>query len=230
MRVGRALAILVGCAGDPPPAPAPVREPPHAPRPADAAVPDVPVVDSVAVVDSNADPLAELRARDAGALAAEIERRVAQSGPKMKLTVEQGRAAAAATLAVLDRGGVRELARVMPRSTVELARAVAERGVSLDELDRITAYLVRVVAALDFARLATFDDNHSHVTGREWHEIDYSGEAMTWQGQRAAWLPKGVESFKRAAFIHAYFVGAERLPHWSRVYRPRGRMSRVVAP
>ena len=224
MRVRAALVILVACSGEPAPAPAPVREPAPVPRPREAPVPDA------SVADAAGDPLAELRARDAEALAEVIERRVAQAAPKMKLTVGQGRAAAIATLAVLDRTGVRELARVMPRSTVELARAVAERGVSLDELDRITAYLVRVVLALDFARLATFDENHSHVTGRDWHEIDYSGEAMTWQGQRASWLPKGVDSFKRAAFIHAYFVGAERLPHWRRVYKPRGRMSAVAAP
>jgi hypothetical protein len=39
-----------------------------------------------------------------------------------------------------------------------------------------------------------------------------------------------VKSFKRAAFIHAYFVGAEPLPHWKRVYRPRGRMADVTPP
>jgi hypothetical protein len=83
---------------------------------------------------------------------------------------------------------------------------------------------------LDFARLHVFDENHSHVTGREWPEIDYSGEGMTWQGQRAYWHPRGVESFKRAAFIHAYFVGAEPMPHWKRVYRPRGKMADVAPP
>jgi hypothetical protein len=137
---------------------------------------------------------------------------------------------AAAVLAVQNRPAVRALARVMPRSTVELARAVAERGVSLDELDRIAAYLVRVVETIDPERLATFDDNHSHVTGREWQDIDYGGETMTWQGQRDAWVPKGVKSFKRAEYIHAYFVGAEKLAHWDRVYRPRGRMASVTPP
>jgi hypothetical protein len=66
------------------------------------------------------------------------------------------------------------------------------------------------------------------VTGRHWHEIDYSGEGMTWQGQQAEWSRQGVADFRTAASIHAYFVGAEPLPHWRKVYRPRGRMADVV--
>lgn len=173
--------------------------------------------------------LVALRGRDA-ALAAVIEKRVAQSSPKMKLVPAQGESVAAAVLAVLDRAPVQALAGVMPRSTVELARAVAERGMSLDELDAIARYLARVVATIQPQRLATFDDNHSHVTGRDWHEIDYSGESMTWEGQRDAWVPAGVTSFKRAEFIHAYFVGAEKLSHWKRVYRPRGKMADLEKP
>lgn len=173
--------------------------------------------------------LVALKARDPS-LAEVITKRVAQTSPKMKLTAEQGEAVATAVLAVIDRPAVQALARVMPRSTVELARAVAERGVSLDELDRIASYLARVVATIEPQRLATFDDNHSHVTGRDWHEIDYSGESMTWEGQRDAWVPRGVTSFKRAEFIHAYFVGAEKLAHWKRVYQPRGKMADLEKP
>ena len=115
----------------------------------------------------------------------------------------------------------------MPRSAAELARAVRERGLPRRDALEIAAYLVRVVETLRFERLATFDENHSHVTGRDWHEIDYSGEGMTWQGQKAYWAPRGVESFRKAAFIHAYFAGAEPMKHWARVYRPRGRMADV---
>jgi hypothetical protein len=89
---------------------------------------------------------------------------------------------------------------------------------------------VRIVETLAFDRLAVFDENHSHVTGREWHEIDYAGEGMTWQSQRAYWQPRGVASFETVTAIHAYFVGAARLPHWRTVYRPRGRMEDMVTP
>ncbi|MFN0251488.1 MAG: hypothetical protein ACKV2T_31725 [Kofleriaceae bacterium] len=178
--------------------------------------------------------LAELRTRGYGDAARVIEARMAQSKPKMKLTAQDGLGAANA-LVDLDReirDALLALHAVMPRSTVELARAVRERGVPVGEAEAIARYLVRVVDALAFERLATFDDNHSHVTGRDWPDIDYTGEGMTWQGQKADWVPKGVTSFQRAAFIHAYFVGAERLPHWKRVYRPRGpkKMSDVAPP
>ena len=148
----------------------------------------------------------------------------------MKLRGREALAAAIAVLAIGERRAMRALHDVMPRSLVELARAVAERGVSVEEADAIARYLVRVVDALRFERLAVFDENHSHVCGREWHEIDYSGEGMTWRSQRDDWAPKGVVDFKRARHIHAYFVGAERLPHWKRVYRPRGRMADVAPP
>ena len=187
------------------------------------------VADAAPIPDAPVDALAALRTRDPN-LADVIARRVAQTSAKMKLSVEQGQTVAAAVLAVLDRPPVQVLARVMPRSTVELARAAAERGVSLEELDAIASYLARVVATIQPQRLATFDDNHSHVTGRDWHEIDYSGESMTWEGQRDAWVPKGVTSFKRAEYIHAYFVGAEKLAHWKRVYQPRGKMADLEKP
>lgn len=227
------VVIVLGCASDRPP-PQPIGEP-HTTTPRPVPLDATTAPDAAAPLDATAPvtlaaALAELRARGAETLADVIAKRVAQSSPKMQLAPDAARGAALASLAILERAHVRELIAVMPRSTVELARATAERGVPLDELDRITAYLVRVVAAIQPERLATFDDNHSHVTGRDWHEIDYSGESMTWEGQRDAWTPKGVESFKRAAFIHAYFVGAERLAHWAKVYKPRGKMAAVTPP
>lgn len=207
------LSVFVACSGEQTPArdPAPVEV--HATRsaPLDAAPPDAAVV---------LDPtLAEI-----------IDRRTQQTSPKMRLTREEAERAMAAVRAVQSRPAVEALARVMPRSTVELARAVAERGVPVEELDRIASYLVRVVETIQPERLSTFDDNHSHVTGRDWPDIDYTGENMTWQGQRDAWVPKGVVNFKRAEYIHAYFIGAEKLAHWARVYRPRGRMASVTPP
>ena len=171
--------------------------------------------------------LAELRRAGYSAAADAIAKREAQKQPKMKLAPEQALAAALAVRDLAARKPFEDLHAVMPRSTVELARAVRERGVTLPEADAIADYLVRVTQALKFERLAVFDENHSHVTGREWHEIDYTGEGMTWQGQQADWAPRGVTNFKRRDFIHAYFVGAEKLPHWRKVYRPRGRMADV---
>lgn len=200
------------------------------PRPVQA--PPVVAIVSIdaSVGDALVDPRAALRDKGFARAVEIIDQRITQHAPKMRLSAEQGLAAARAVLALADRESIRALHAVMPRSTVELARAVAERGVPADEAETIARYLVGVVEVVAFERLPVFDENHSHVTGREWHEIDYSGERMTWQQQKADWTKQGVESFKTARSIHAYFVGAERLPHWKRVYRPRGTMTAVAAP
>ena len=231
------LVILaaVACSDEPRDAVTP-RAPPATSRAvnADAAPRDAAALDATADASTApatlADALAALRARGFDDAADAIDRRARQRASKMKLAPAQALAAAHAVLAIGERPEMRALHAVMPRSLVELARAVAERGVTVEEADAIARYLVRVVDALAFERLGVFDENHSHVCGREWHEIDYSGEGMTWQGQRADWAPKGVLDFKRARHIHAYFTGAERLPHWKRVYRPRGRMADVAPP
>lgn len=195
--------------------------------PRDAAAPDA--RDTVAPA-TLADALAALRADGLVDAAEVIEGRLAQRSPKMKLDEAAALVAARAVLAHADPAGLRALHAVMPRSAVELARAIDARGLPRADAAEIAAYLVRAVAAIDPGRRATFDDNHSHVTGRHWHEIDYRGEGMTWQGQRAYWAPRGVVDFRTAASIHAYFVGAERLPHWRRVYRPRGRVADIPSP
>jgi len=222
-----ALALAACGRGDPSPpsassAPAPVLVADAAPVPLAAAADGGPPPPRTL-----AEGLERLRAAGMAQAAEVIARRVAQRRPKMRLTGDEGRAAASALLALADRAPLRALHQVMPRSAVELARAVSERGLPAPDAEAIAGYLVRVARALDFERLATFDENHSHVTGRDWHEIDYSGEGMTWQRQKAYWQPRGVESFRKAEFIHAYFTAAERMEHWQRVYRPRGRMTEV---
>ncbi len=216
--------VLAACGRGEPSSPPPGSAPPVAAARAADGAPPAPLERSAATLEEG---LAELRAVGMAEAAEVIARRVAQTRAKMRLSPEEGRAAAAALVAVADREAWRALHALMPRSTVELARAVAERGVPAADADEIARYLVRVVDALRFERLATFDDNHSHVTGRDWQEIDYSGEGMTWQGQKAYWVPRGVASFRKAEHIRAYFTAAERMEHWKRVYRPRGRMADV---
>jgi len=177
------------------------------------------------------DALDSLRGTTLGAAADVIARRVAQTKPKMRLTETEAIVAAAAVLSLVpDSEPLSALHLVMPRSTVELCRAVRERGVPAADAEAIARYLSRMVAVMQFRKLATFDENHSHVTGRDWEQIDYRGEGMTWQTQKDYWAPRGVPSFKRAAYVHAYFSGAARMKHFARVYRPTGKMSNVPAP
>jgi hypothetical protein len=229
VRPARAACLVIVAAACRAPAPPPPAPDATAPRPPLDAAP-APRPDATPAPATLDDALAGLRATGLAAAADVIAGRVAQAQPKMRLTASEARTAA---LAVRDLAGsepVRALHDVMPRSTVELARAVAERDLPPADAVAIAAYLVQFVAVLDFERLATFDDNHSHVTGRHWHDIDYSGEGMTWQRQRAYWAPRGVADFRTVASIHAYFVGAEPLRHWRRVYRPRGKVADVPSP
>ena len=39
-------------------------------------------------------------------------------------------------------------------------------------------------------------NNTSHIIGRNWWEINYSGENMTWQGQKTKYAPYGITDFK----------------------------------
>lgn len=202
---------------------------------ADATAADAPAIDAPAIAAEAPRPAPATLQEALGALArlgldravAAIHRRLGQRRPKMKLEPRDAFAAAVGLLALADREPIARLAAVLPRSAIELARATLQRGLSRDEAEAIAAYLAEVVRALDFQKLETFDENHSHVTGRAWQDIDYSGEHLTWQSQQAYWAPRGVPHFKTREAIHAYFTGAERLPHWHKVYRPRGKMADV---
>jgi hypothetical protein len=211
-----ALGTSVADRVDPPALDAPAAD---VPAPAADAPPPAPATTEEA--------LALLERRGFERAAASIRRRLAQPRPKMKLAPGDALAAAVGLLELADRAPIARLEAVMPRSTVELARATRQRGLPRDEAERIAAYLAEVVRALDFQRLDAFDENHSHVTGRAWQDIDYSGEPMTWQSQQAYWAPRGVPHFKTRDAIHAYFTGAEPLPHWQQVYRPRGKLADV---
>ena len=175
--------------------------------------------------------LAALRGKGFGAAARVIAARTAQRQAKMRLTVVDARGAAAALLLFLPRmPSARRLHDVMPQSTVELVRAVAERGVPEAEAEALAAYLTRAVQVLRCANLPQLDRNHSHVVGRHWHEIDYTGEGTTWQARRDHWARLGVADFRTARHVHRYFVAESKLAYFRRIYKPRGRMADVPAP
>lgn len=177
------------------------------------------------------DALAVLAERGGDAMAEILRGRVEQRSAKMKLGRESARDAALQVVEAIDRSvPIRALARVLPHSTIELARANHERGVAAADADGIATYLLAFIQVLRFDNLRRLDINHSHVVGREWQQIDYSGEGMTWQGQKAYWAPRGVMDFKKAEHIHAYFRHASKLPHFDRVYRPGGSMDDLIWP
>ncbi len=154
-----------------------------------------------------------------------IDRRVKQRSPKMKLTKAQAINLAGYLL--------RDLAMMpnttllyyeMPRATLELVRAVHERGVSKQEAEKISSYLLRFIDSMDFGNLKQLDINHSHIIGREWEQIDYSGEPLDPQRQKRNGQRMGVMNFKEARYIHKYFVHASKAKYFKRIYQPNGKM------
>jgi hypothetical protein len=169
--------------------------------------------------------LASLREAKLAPAASVIEKRVAQESPKYDLTEEEAKKTAGYFLADMPRmPKTRRLLGHLPRTTVELVRAVHERQVPSEEAEAIAGYLTRLVVVMRFGNLQGLDVSHSHVIGREWHQIDYSDEPMTWQSQQAAWAPLGVKSFKRLEYIQTYFKQVSRMKFFKRVYRPEGKM------
>ena len=67
-----------------------------------------------------------------------------------------------------------------------------------------------------------FDENCSHVVGREWQDIDYRDEGMTWQKQQAIYVPKGVANFKDVANFRQFFRVESKAPYFQKLYQVKG--------
>jgi hypothetical protein len=154
-----------------------------------------------------------------------IDRRVKQRSPKMKLTKAEAINLAGYLLRDLEQmPNTALLYFEMPRATLELVRAVHERGVSKQEAEKISRYLIRFIDSMDFGNLKQLDINHSHIIGREWEQIDYSGEPLDPARQKRNGQRMGVMNFKEARYIHKYFVHASKARYFKRIYRRNGKM------
>jgi hypothetical protein len=151
-----------------------------------------------------------------------LTKRVIQTSPKMKLTNEQA-ASFVHFLEQLDTPlpELLHLQSILPKTTLELLIAVHTRGVALEEAEKMTSYLYLLVEKFNFENHKAFDENTSHIIGREWHEIDYSGEYMTWQKQKLKYLPYGILNFKSLESLTKFFLIESKLPYFRKIYRPR---------
>ena len=103
--------------------------------------------------------------------------------------------------------------------------AVNSRGLKLTEAEKMADYLDKVVNAFHFSNISAFDENTSHIIGRDWSEIDYSGEGMTWQQQREKYRPYGVHHFKSLDCLKKFIPVEAKLPYFKKVYGPTGRLN-----
>jgi len=115
-----------------------------------------------------------------------------------------------------------DLQKTLPKTTVELIRGIFSRGVSFEEAESIAHYLEKVVESCGFKNPNAFDNNTSHIIGREWHEIDYTGEGMTWQKQKRAYARHGITNFKTLKNIQKFFAVESRLGYFHKIYKPQG--------
>jgi hypothetical protein len=94
--------------------------------------------------------------------------------------------------------------------------------VSRAEAERMAEYLQKIHAALKFQNPAPFDENCSHVIGREWHEIDYRGEGMTWENQKRIYARHRVAHFRDVENLERFFRVESKAPYFQKLYRPEG--------
>jgi len=113
------------------------------------------------------------------------------------------------------------LDKILPKTTLELLMAVQARGVDLEEAENMAAYLEHLVHQFDFTHVETFDENTSHIIGRAWNEIDYTGEGMTWKKQQLKYQPYGILHFKSLDCLKKFFPVEAKLPYFNQAYQPR---------
>jgi len=165
---------------------------------------------SIAIVPRNWSPLTPV-----------LLSRYEQQDPKMKLSEAQVNA----TIRYLTElqtptPELSNLQHTLPKTTLELLRSVQSRGVDLAEAEKMAKYMQGLLAKFQFRYVNKFDENTSHIIGRDWPEIDYSGEGMTWEKQRLKYMPYGIEDFKSAEQLARFFPVEAKLPYFNTVYQP----------
>jgi hypothetical protein len=167
--------------------------------------------------------LAGLRGAGYGPAADVLESRVSQERQKMKLTPEEARQIANYLLEGLpNMPECAALLQRMPRATVEIVRAVRERGVESGEAERMAQYLSHFLDIMDLGNPGRFDESVSHVIGRTYEQIDWSGENTSAEDQRRSWERYGVPDFRTAEHYHNYLRHAVTMRWFTRAFQPRG--------
>jgi hypothetical protein len=149
-----------------------------------------------------------------------LRARVQQSSPKMKLKpaeAEELRVFLTEQLYAITPHLTR-LKLTLPKTTLELLMAVNRRGLEITEAEKMAEYLQSVLQEFQFSNPGAFDENTSHIIGREWSEIDYSGEGMTWQKQKAKYKPYGIDHFKSVECLKKFIPVESRLPYFKKAY------------
>ncbi len=150
-----------------------------------------------------------------------LENRLNQKSLKMKLTEREVlEFEKFLTTTKFDFLKLYELQKILPKTTIELLMSMVLRDVDFTQAEYIACYLQEVVQSCRFENIKAFDNNTSHIIGRKWHEIDYSGEAMTWQGQKEKYTPYGITDFRTLENMKKFFAVEGNLPYFNKIYKP----------
>lgn len=151
-----------------------------------------------------------------------LEYRTSQSTPKMKLTEKTAKEFEHfLNTQIVQTQPFNKLKMILPKTTVELLMGIQFRGVSYEEAEKIAQYLIKMTQDYQFKNIKYFDNNTSHIIGREWNEIDYSGEGMTWQKQKLKYERSHITNFKTLDNIRRFFPVESKLPYFAKIYQPR---------
>ncbi len=192
--------------------------PPQKAAPLISAQPETP-----ASIDAESAPEAVARADTQASILAIISGRVNQASPKMKLTPEEGQLAESyVRLDLPQMPSCIALSERMPETTVELLRAARERGVSRGDAEAIAEYLVRMLDSMQLKKTEKFDECCSHVLGRRWAEIDYSGESLDPIKQERFYSSRGIPDLLTAEHVRRYFAVESKMPYFKRIFDPQG--------
>ena len=148
-----------------------------------------------------------------------LQARYEQPQPKMKLTTDQLNNFVD-FLVQLEQATpeLLKLQNSLPKTTLELLRAIQSRGLSVNEAENMATYLYTIPERFLVKNIAAFDENTSHIIGRDWHEIDYHGEGMTWEKQQQKYAPYGITNFKTLDNLTKFFPIESNLPYFRKVY------------
>lgn len=157
-----------------------------------------------------------------GNLCSVLQKRITQSHLKMKL--EKSVVVKFENFLLksnLSLSSLKELQHIAPKTTIELLMAIAFRCVTIEDAEGIARYLNTMVLSYDFENINAFDENTSHIIGRDWHQIDYSNEGMTWKKQKEKYQCYNITNFKTLENIKKFFKVESKLPYFKKTYRPK---------
>lgn len=142
-----------------------------------------------------------------------------------RLTYDEANRAAGYVLSdISSMRNCRRLIRFLPETAVEILRGVHERGVDRKEAEKMAYYLYRFISWVGMRKRKSFDEYLAHIVGRDWNQIEYPVEGMTWQGQKKFYGQHDVPDLKTALHIHRYLKTERSRAHFKNIFHPRGRM------